>query len=118
MAARRESFVASNVAARRRSCGWELPFWPGDSSIGAVPDVTTRETVDDMDAVTGELVRAQAAHLRGIDIGQPRAEEIAMDIGRIVESVAAVRERLDFNDEPGRFDACLNAPAGSPRQRR
>jgi hypothetical protein len=70
-----------------------------------------------MDQVTGELIRAQAAHLRRIDIGQPRAEEIAMDIGRIVETAAAVRERLDFNDEPARFEACLTASARGARQR-
>ena len=59
--------------------------------------------------VTGELIRAQAAHLRDVDIGTARADEIATDIARIVDSVAAVRDRLDFNDEPTRFDACLHA---------
>ena len=83
-----------------------------------MPDVTTKETVKNMEEVTGELVRAQAADLRGVDIGPQRATEIAMDIGRILESVAAVRERLDFNDEPTRFEACLNTlpkPAGQRR---
>ena len=58
----------------------------------------------------GDLVRAQAAELRGVDIGEQRAREIAADIGKINEAVAGARDRLDFNDEPARFVALLGAP--------
>ena len=67
------------------------------------------------DEVTGGLVAAEAAHLRGIDIGQARADQIARDIRGIVEATAADRDRLDFNDEPARFDACLHSFARATR---
>jgi hypothetical protein len=83
-----------------------------------VPNVTTTETVEHMEKVTGELIRGEAAHLRGVDIGQARAGEIAVDIGKIVEALSALRERLDFNDEPARFDTLLAVPPISSRQRK
>jgi hypothetical protein len=49
----------------RRACGWELPFRLGDSSIVGLPDVTTEETVKKHEEMTGGLIRAQAACLRG-----------------------------------------------------
>ena len=64
-----------------------------------------------MRKVTGDLVRAQAEELRGVDIGEKRAEEIAADMRRINAAVASARERLDFNDEPARFEALLRMPA-------
>ena len=64
-----------------------------------------------MSALSPETIRAQAAALRGADIGDARAAEIAADIGRITETLDAVRDQLDFNDEPARFDAVLGAAA-------
>jgi len=83
-----------------------------------LPDVTTEETVKKHEEVTGALIRAQAAWLRGADIGQRRANEISSDIAKIVEAVTAARDRLDFNDEPARFDAGLLALTRAPRQPR
>jgi hypothetical protein len=64
-----------------------------------------------MSAPSAETIRAQAADLRGADIDEARAAEIAGDMGRIAEALDAVRARLDFNDEPARFDAVLDAAA-------
>ena len=67
--------------------------------------------------LTGELIRRQAASLRGVDIGERRAEELAVDIARVIDAVGGARERLDFNDEPARFDALLRASARDAAQR-
>lgn len=69
-----------------------------------------------MGDLTGELVRVQAAALRGADIGEQRAQEIAADIEKINGAVRDVRERLDFNDEPARFDALLCTPPAARRK--
>ena len=55
--------------------------------------------------------RAQAAALLGTDIGEHRAQELATDVGRIIEALDAARGGLDFNDEPARFYALLEAAA-------
>ena len=46
-----------------------------------------------------------------------RAQEIAADVRKITEAVDAAREMLDFNDEPARFEALLDA-AAAPASRR
>jgi hypothetical protein len=74
--------------------------------------------VDTPAKVTGELIQAEAAHLRAVDLSASRTEEIAIDIANIVGSVSAARNLLDFNDEPARFDACLHPSAGKGAQRR
>ena len=66
-----------------------------------------------MSALPPEAVRAQAASLLGADIGERRAEEIARDVGKIVEALDASRGLLDFNDEPARFSALLMASAAA-----
>lgn len=70
-----------------------------------------------MGNVTGELVRAQAAELRGAEIGEQRAQEIAADIEKINGAVREVRELLDFNDEPARFLALLCVPPAAVRRK-
>lgn len=70
-----------------------------------------------MSTFTAELIRAQAAELRGAELDETRAAEIAADIGKITEAARAVRDRLDFNDEPARFVAALCAPAAAPGKR-
>lgn len=64
-----------------------------------------------MAKVTPDLIRAQCAELRGIEIDEPRAEELAADMSRLTDAVLGVRDRLDFNDEPARFAAHLAASA-------
>ena len=78
--------------------------------------IENRET--SLSAPTSELVRAQAKELRGVDIGEARAEQIASDIGRIEGAASAARELLDFNDEPTRFTVLLSAARAAPARRR
>ena len=71
-----------------------------------------------MSALSPEIVRAQAAVLRGADLDERRAQNLGVDVGRIIEAVDGARGLLDFNDEPARFDALLNAPAAKPSRRK
>lgn len=71
-----------------------------------------------MAKVTGELVRAQAAELREVQLDIQRAQELAEDVAKINAAAAAARARLDFNDEPARFLAVLWAPAPRPASRK
>lgn len=64
-----------------------------------------------MAQLTARLIRAQAMELRGTDIGERRAEELAVDVARLNQAMLGARERLEFNDEPARFTALLTAPA-------
>ena len=66
-----------------------------------------------MSALSPEIVRAQAAALRGADIDERRAQSLGADVGRIIEAVDGARALLDFNDEPARFDALLAEPKAS-----
>jgi hypothetical protein len=65
------------------------------------------------------LVRTLGEVLRGADIGESRATNIAADVTKIIEAVDGARALLDFNDEPARFDALLLAstPAKPPRRK-
>ena len=40
-----------------------------------------------------------------------RAQELAAEVAKITDGVDAARGRLDFNDEPARFFALLEAAA-------
>ena len=71
-----------------------------------------------MAKITGELVRAQAAELREVELDSERAQQLAEDVAKINAAAAAARERLDFNDEPARFTAVLSAPAPRPASRK
>ena len=62
-----------------------------------------------MSSLPPEIARAQAVALLGADIGERRAGELAGDVGKIVEALDAARPLLDFNDEPARFAARLDA---------
>ena len=68
--------------------------------------------------ITPELISAQAVDLRGVTLDASRAEQIAADMARLNEAVLATRERLDFNDEPARFAALLNARPAPVRKRK
>ena len=60
-----------------------------------------------MAKIKPEVIREQATALGLASIDEKRAETLAADIDRIYEAVLAMRGRLDFNDEPARFDALL-----------
>ena len=53
------------------------------------------------------LVRSMAAELRGEDIGEQRAAELAADLRRILGHAQAAAAGNDFNDEPNQFPAVL-----------
>lgn len=69
-----------------------------------------------MGRVTPELIRAQAAEMRGAELDEQRSQQLAADVGKLIEAVLAVRAKLDFNDEPAHFSARLSAV--SPRKRK
>ena len=71
-----------------------------------------------MSKVTSELVRAEAAALRGAVLDEDRAAQLAADMNRLQEAVLGAREHLDFNDEPARFAALLAASTVPARKRR
>ena len=71
-----------------------------------------------MSELPPDFVHVQAAALRGADIGERRAQEIAADVARITDAADGARAMLDFNDEPARFDALLaSAHAQPPRMK-
>ena len=68
--------------------------------------------------VKPELMREQAAALGIAAVDERRAQTLAADIERLYEALLAVRDRLDFNDEPARFSAVLAAGAAPPAKRK
>ncbi len=64
-----------------------------------------------MPTVTADLICAQALELRGATLEERRAQQIAADVERLNQAAQAARGRLDFNDEPARFAALLQASA-------
>ena len=68
--------------------------------------------------VKPELIREQATALGIAAVDERRAETLAADIDRIYEAVLAMRERLDFNDEPARFDTLLATASAPPTKRK
>ena len=60
--------------------------------------------------MTAGRTRGHAVHLRDGAPESERTEEIAHDIGRIIEALHGARDRLDFNDEPARFEALVCSP--------
>ena len=61
--------------------------------------------------IKAQLIQEHGKALRRIDIGAERAAEIAMELERLNGAVLNAAERLDFNDDPGRFPAVLAAGA-------
>ena len=64
-----------------------------------------------MTSITPELIRQEALASRGAELDDQRCAELAADVGKLNEATHALRERLDFNDEPARFAALLGASA-------
>lgn len=67
--------------------------------------------------ITAELIRGQAAQLHGLDTTETRCAELAGDVERHNTAIRNAAQQLDFNDEPGRFNALLAAHA-QPRKKR
>ncbi len=71
-----------------------------------------------MGKVTPELIRAQCLELRGVEITERRAQELAADVSRLNDAALGARDRLDFNDEPARFAGLLSASATPAKKRK
>ena len=59
------------------------------------------------DAVTGELLESMARTLRRTVVAPVRAQAMAPGIERLTDTVVAVADATDFNDEPVRFELVL-----------
>ncbi len=66
--------------------------------------------------VTAATIRGQASQLHGFSVTPTRCEELASDIERHNTAVRNAARQLDFNDEPGRFNALLAAYAQAGKQ--
>lgn len=67
--------------------------------------------------ITPALIREQGSQLHALDIAEARAAELAREVEAHVTAIRTAAERLDFNDEPGRFTALLTLHA-EPRKKR
>ena len=63
------------------------------------------------DKVTAATIRGQASQLHGFKLTPVRCEELAHDLERHNRAIRNSAVQLDFNDEPGRFNALLSAYA-------
>ena len=66
--------------------------------------------------ITAAMIRGQALQLHGFDVTPARGAELALDIERHNTAVRNAARQLDFNDEPGRFNALLAAYAEAGKQ--
>lgn len=58
-----------------------------------------------------QAVRRLAAQLRGLEVSEERAAQLAVDIARVNEAARAEGAKNDFNDQPTRFAVTLAALA-------
>jgi hypothetical protein len=70
-----------------------------------------------VEKIAPDLVRAQAMHLRGVELDPVRSAELAADVARHADAVLAARGALDFNHEPARFAALLASSASVGRRK-
>ncbi len=68
--------------------------------------------------VTADLILAQGRQLRGLEVDATRAGELAVEVQRLSRAVLDAATRVDFNDEPGRFQARLDGARASGSRRR
>jgi hypothetical protein len=59
--------------------------------------------------ITPELIRLMAAQLRGLDVSEERAAQLANDVARVNDAARAAAADNGFNDEPSRYAAALAA---------
>ena len=70
--------------------------------------------------IDADLIRRHGAALRGIDLTEKRAAEIAIEVERHNSAIRAAAQVLDFNDEPARFLSTLSElkqPAARPARK-
>ena len=73
-----------------------------------------------MRKISPTLILEQGAELRRITLDEKRAAEIAEEVASLNGAVLDAADKLDFNDDPGRFAAFLAAGArpGKPKARK
>ena len=65
-----------------------------------------------MVGLDGALVRQMFSDLQGIALGEERAADLALEVGRLNTTVLEGAEQLGFFDEPGAFAALLEERGG------
>ena len=61
------------------------------------------------DGITAELIGLMAAQLRGLEVDEARAAQLAVEVARVNDAARAAAARNDFNDEPSRYAVTLAA---------
>ena len=59
--------------------------------------------------MTPSLIRSQAKAFQGLTLSPTRSKELAQDAARHTAAIAAASAKLEFEDEPSRFLALLQA---------
>jgi hypothetical protein len=59
--------------------------------------------------ITPELIRLMAAQLRGLEVDQARATQLADEVARVNDAARAAAAGNRFNDEPSRYAVTLAA---------
>jgi hypothetical protein len=59
--------------------------------------------------ITPELIRLMAAQLRGLEVSEARAAQLANEVARVNDAARAAAADNAFNDEPSRYAATLAA---------
>ena len=59
--------------------------------------------------ITPELIRLMAAQLRGLQVSEQRAAELATEVARVNDAARAAAADNAFNDEPSRYAVTLAA---------
>ena len=60
-----------------------------------------------MQKISSELIRLMATRLRGLEISEERAAQLANEVARVNDAALAAAADNDFNDEPSRYAATL-----------
>ena len=60
-----------------------------------------------MQNISPDLIRLMAAQLRGLEVTQERAAQLANEVARVNDAARAAAAENTFNDEPSRYAATL-----------
>ena len=59
--------------------------------------------------ITTELIRLMAQQLRGLEVSEERAAQLAKEVARVNDAARAAAADNGFNDEPSRYAVMLAA---------
>ena len=57
--------------------------------------------------ITPELIKLMAAQLRGLEVSDERASQLAIEVARVNDAARAAAVDNAFNDEPSRYAVTL-----------